>query len=148
MKRKNGFRCSHCKQLVPITKFMGIEHRNHCPFCLWSKHVDLNKPGDRKAKCGAGMEPVGLTFKQEGMDKYGRPKQGEIMIIHRCAECGKISINRIAGDDEPKAILNVLKNSKKFSQDGIKFLTGKDKKEILTQLFGKKEKPGHQFLCI
>ena len=137
MKRKEGFRCNHCKQLVPITKFMGTEHRNHCPFCLWSKHVDLNKPGDRKAKCGAGMEPVGLTFKQEGLDKYGQPKQGEIMIIHWCAECGKISINRIAGDDNPEAILDVLKNPQKINQDDIRPLTEKDKKEILTQLFGK-----------
>jgi len=137
MKRKEGFRCNHCKQLVPITKFIGTEHRNHCPFCLWSGHVDLNKPGDRKAKCGAGMEPVGLTFKQEGLDKYGQPKKGEIMIIHRCAECGKISINRIAGDDNPEAILDVLKNPQKISQDDIKLLTEKDKKEILTQLFGK-----------
>ena len=83
------------------------------------------------------MEPVGLTFKQEGLDKYGQPKKGEIMIIHRCAECGKISINRIAGDDNPEAILDVLKNPQKISQDDIKLLTEKDKKEILTQLFGK-----------
>ena len=42
-KNDNGFICAHCgKEVEPL----GYTSRNHCPFCLWSLHVDIN-PGDR-----------------------------------------------------------------------------------------------------
>jgi len=101
-----GFRCSHCKQWVIINEFMGTTNRNHCNLCLWSKHVD-EKKGDRKSLCQAGMIPLGLTFKQEG---YGR--QGELMLIHLCTVCQKLSINRIASDDITDEIIDVFEQSK------------------------------------
>jgi hypothetical protein len=84
------------------------------------------------------MRPIGLTFKQEGVDKYRRKKQGELMLIHECTRCGKISINRIAGDDNPEVILKVFKESKELNPEkieqlkrtGIRLLTIEDKKEI------------------
>ncbi len=144
-KKKGGFRCCNCGRWVPFSEFMGTEHRNHCPFCLWSKHVDLEKPGDRKSKCQAGMKPIGLTFKHEGVDKYSKLRQGELMLIHECTGCGKISINRIAADDNEKTILKVLKESQELDsrrrtqlkRDGIELLTEEAKEKILTQLFGK-----------
>ena len=145
MKTKKGFRCSRCKQLVPITKFMGTEHRNHCPFCLWSKHVD-NNPGDRKADCSAGMKPIGLTFKHEGADKYGNLRQGELMLIHECASvgCGKVSINRIAADDSAEAIMKIFEESQKhpkkgnqLKRKGIDVLPSEKRETISVQLFGK-----------
>lgn len=143
--KKGGFRCSHCRQWVSTSEFIGTAHRNHCSLCLWSKHVDLEKPGDRKSKCQAGMEPIGLTFKHEGWDKWGEPKQGELMLIHQCTHCEKISINRIAADDNPEAILNVLERSKtledetqrRLKEDCVRLLTERDRGEIVTQLFGK-----------
>jgi hypothetical protein len=54
------------------------------------------------------MRPIGLTLKEEGTDKYGNKKQGDVMIIHRCEKCGKISINRIAADDDNEIILGLL----------------------------------------
>jgi hypothetical protein len=91
------------------------------------------------------MKPIALTFKQEGKDKWGKLKQGELMIIHKCTSCGKISINRIAGDDNPYEILEVWENSQKsitdlvgqLQKEKIKMLTKEDKKEIISQLFGK-----------
>ncbi len=146
--KNGGFRCNHCSGWVTTSEYIGTHHRNHCPSCLWSKHVDLKKAGDRKASCGAGMEPVGLTFKQEGFDKYGRPRQGELMVIHHCTnqECGKISINRIAGDDNPAVILKVFEASQTMDRGlrddiinaGIKLLTKSDEEEIRTQLFGRR----------
>lgn len=143
--KKGGFRCCNCAQWVPFSEFMGTKHRNHCPFCLWSRHVDLVKSGDRKSECKAGMKPIGLTFKLEGVDKYGKLRQGELMVIHECTGCGKISINRIAGDDNPETILNIFKASQRIDKekvaqlrrDGIDVLTEKEIKTILTQLFGK-----------
>lgn len=145
--RKRSFRCCNCGKWILFSEFIGTEHRNHCPFCLWSKHVDLEKQGDRKSKCQTGMKPIGLTFKHEGADKYGKLRQGEILLIHECAGCGKISINRIAGDDNPKAILKIFEESQKLNlkkknqleRDGIKPLSKKMREKILIQLFGKKQ---------
>jgi len=142
---EKGFGCCHCKQWVPFSKFMGTAHRNHCPFCLWSRHVDLEKPGDRMSQCQAGMKPIGLTFKHEGVDKYGRRRQGELMLIHECTGCGKISINRIAADDSEEAILRVFEESQKLPQrkrdklkkEGIEALLAESKEEVLTQLYGR-----------
>ena len=75
-KNDSGFVCVHCgKQVEPL----GYSSRNHCPFCLWSIHVDEN-PGDRACECGAPMEPVSAL---------PDPKKGFI-IIHRCTKCGAI----------------------------------------------------------
>jgi hypothetical protein len=132
-----NFKCSHCQKEVTDSGFMGTANRNHCLFCLWSKHVDLKISGDRKSKCQALMKPIGLTFKQEGIDKYGQPKQGELMLVHQCLGCKKISINRIAGDDKPESIIALFKQPPKIKLENIKFLTPEDEKQLLTQLYGR-----------
>lgn len=133
-----GFKCSHCMQWVVINSYMGTANRNHCNICLWSKHVD-EKRGDRKAECHGGMRPIGLTFKHEGVGR-----QGEIMLVHECAQCEIVSINRIASDDDNEKILTVFDGSQadmdlrvKLGQQGIRMLAANDKMEINTQLFGK-----------
>ncbi len=72
----------------------GTEHRNHCPSCLWSKHLD-EEPGDRAADCAGAMEPVAV---------WSRPG-GDWAIIHRCRTCGVLKSNRIAGDDNEIALV-------------------------------------------
>jgi len=93
------------------------------------------------------MEPIGLTLKAEGVDKYtGKPKEGEIMIIHHCMTCGKISINRIAGDDNPENILALVAGSKRLddglskelAKAGIRLVTFDEKEKVVERLFGKK----------
>jgi len=92
------------------------------------------------------MEPIGLTFKHEGWDKYGKLKQGELMIIHHCLGCDQISINRIAADDLSQKILDLFEKSKKLDQKNkklliesdIRLLEDQDLQEIKNQLFGKK----------
>lgn len=146
--KEDSFVCQNCGRQV-FLKAPGTAHRNHCPFCLWSKHID-EKSGDRKSACGGLMEPIGLTFKKEGIDKFsGLPRQGEIMIIHRCLRCEKISINRLAGDDEARAVLKIFEKGLKISdslkeklqETGIKALEKKDEKEVKVQLFGRVDKP-------
>lgn len=91
------------------------------------------------------MEPIGLTFKQEGVDKYRGVKQGEIMLIHQCVQCDKISINRIAADDSPVMVKRVFKESQRLEEStknrlrkaGIRLLGEKGEREIKTQLYGK-----------
>lgn len=137
--RSGGFKCTHCKQFVIINNIMGMANRNHCNVCLWSKHVD-DLTGDRCATCQGGMEPIGLTFKNEG---YG--KVGEVMLIHLCSVCQKISINRVARDDPEYKILEIYNESlglcepikAQLDQDKIHLLTEDDRQELSTRLFGK-----------
>lgn len=89
------------------------------------------------------MIPLGLTFKMEGVDKYGKDRQGELMLIHKCEGCGKISINRIAADDKVDIIMELFLESKNNSDLkkeleslGIKLLTAENEKEIRKQLYG------------
>lgn len=134
-----GFKCGHCKRWVVINEYIGTANRNHCNICLWSKHVD-EKKGDRRALCGAGMEPIGLTFKAEGWGK-----QGEVMLVHACAGCGKLSINRIAGDDMEMEITDTFRRSlvldmaikRRIEKTGIAMLDEGDETELHVQLFGK-----------
>jgi hypothetical protein len=117
---------------------MGTQNRNHCNLCLWSKHVD-DKKGDRRATCQAGMRPVGLTFRLEG-----RGRRGEIMLIHACSGCPKLSINRIAADDLDSEIVGVFNASLQLENhwrrralgQGIVPAKQSDSREIQRQLFG------------
>jgi hypothetical protein len=52
-----GFKCSHCEKDVPIGDVM---IRDHCPFCLWGRHLD-RIPGDRSAECGGEMKPMSFS---------------------------------------------------------------------------------------
>ncbi|MST04461.1 MAG: RNHCP domain-containing protein [Candidatus Pacebacteria bacterium] len=54
IKVKEDFVCENCK-----TEVKGNGYTNHCPVCLYSKHVDVD-PGDRLSKCGGLMKPMGL----------------------------------------------------------------------------------------
>jgi hypothetical protein len=134
--KSGGFRCSHCRQWVVINHIMGTANRNHCNMCLWSRHVDNDK-GDRRSECRGGMEPIGLTLKHEG---FGRV--GELMLVHECRSCSKLSINRIARDDYDGEILNIFEQSRKIDQsqlthmarEGIELLDEAD--EICRQLYG------------
>ena len=99
------FTCKHCGRYVSArTAISGVVNRNHCPYCLHSRHVDLFKPGDRLCACKGVMAPVGLTVKRS-RDKYARGLNGELMLVHRCTACGTLSINRIAADDDAVRIM-------------------------------------------
>ena len=87
------FRCRHCRAEVAADA-AGTRHRNHCPHCLWSLHVDV-APGDRLQSCGGSMEPIAVWVKRDG----------EWALVHRCAGCHAARVNRIAGDDNEYALL-------------------------------------------
>lgn len=139
----NNIKCIHCNKDISLDNNIGTRNRNHCPFCLYSQHLDENIPGDRKSNCRFEMEPIALTFMNRGIDKYGKKIQGEIMIVHRCCNpnCKKISINRIAGDDDPYAIMEIFNTffSKKITlPKNIIAIEKTDEDEVKNQLFGKR----------
>lgn len=90
------------------------------------------------------MKPIGLTFKNENENPFSKNHSGELMIIHSCLNCGRISCNRIAGDDNTYIITELLK--KAFAVDdktmtvlsylNISLLTQEDEKDVFTALYG------------
>lgn len=105
------FRCVHCGYWVTSNpQFSGVQHRNHCPYCLWSKHLDWFEAGDRLSPCKAAMRPVGLALKKTHK-KYNSAHTGELMLVHQCLECGKSVINRIAADDDVETIVSIYRAS-------------------------------------
>ncbi len=136
------FKCGHCHVLVSSAHFLsGVKNRNHCPYCLWSCHLDLYAAGDRLSACKGQMKPIGLTFKM-GRNKYRNSSGGELMLIHQCVECGTLSINRIAADDDASTLLDVFKtsienpNNFAYKRDGILPLGPKDANILHRQLYG------------
>ena len=96
-KNDSGFICAHCgKEVQPL----GYTSRNHCPFCLWSLHLDEN-PGDRASGCGGQMEPISAE---------PDPKKGFI-ITHRCTKCGAIRRNKAAAEakNQPDNMSKLIK---------------------------------------
>jgi len=81
------FTCLVCGRVVS-----GDGYTNHCPSCLWSRHVDVH-PGDRAAACRGLMEPVGI-------DTTG----GRTALEHRCRDCGHRRRNRLSELDDGAAV--------------------------------------------
>ncbi len=139
------FRCAHCRAIVSCAHLLsGVNNRNHCPYCLWSCHLDLYVAGDRLCACKAPMRPIGLTMKK-GRNKYQREPRGELMLIHECVECRTLSINRIAADDDSETVISVFQQSLTRSHElhticmgqRIDPLNIKDREIIYTQLYGR-----------
>jgi hypothetical protein len=72
----------------------GGKQRNHCPYCLYSRHVDGRKPGDRAGDCGGSMAPIGVFLHPNG----------EEVVVHRCLNCDFDRYNRVAADDDVELV--------------------------------------------
>ena len=66
------------------------------------------------------------------------------MLIHECSECGELSINRIAADDDPESIIEAFNNSLLYGyqirmrceQNEIALLNAEDAEIVFAQLYG------------
>jgi hypothetical protein len=106
------FECGHCRLGVSAEpRLSGVQNRNHCPYCLWSKHVDLQAAGDRLCACKGLMRPVGLALKRTKKKYASASARGELMLVHRCAGCGALSLNRVAADDSAGRLRDVFEAS-------------------------------------
>ncbi len=91
------FVCEVCgKKVEPL----GYSARDHCPYCLCSKHVDIN-PGDRKNICKGILKPVSI-------DKF----KDTYKIVYRCDKCHEFHRNIMAKDDDYDVILEIMQNIK------------------------------------
>ncbi len=91
MKDEN-FVCENCKRNV--TK-LNYSARDHCPYCLYSKHIDIN-PGDRLNTCMGMLVPIDI---EKFKDTY--------KIIYKCEKCGMIHKNIAANDDNMDKIIEL-----------------------------------------
>ena len=92
----DSFTCGHCHRFVGSLP-SGGHHRNHCPYCLYSRHVDAERSGDRASPCGGMMAPIGA---------FQRPN-GEHVLVHRCECCGFERFNRLGADDDFELALSL-----------------------------------------
>jgi rubrerythrin len=86
-----NFVCEFCGQNI-----IGDGYTNHCPFCLYSKHVDIH-PGDREASCQGLMKPTEVEVKNH-----------KLSIVHTCVLCGYQKKNKLSEDDNREVIFQLL----------------------------------------
>ena len=91
-KNDNFFICENCGNEV---KPLNYTSRDHCPYCLYSKHVDIN-PGDRLNTCKGLLEPIGI---EKFKDTY--------KIIYKCNKCKTLHKNIMANDDDMNKIIEL-----------------------------------------
>ena len=84
------FVCDQCG-----TNVIGNGYTNHCPQCLWSKHVDEN-PGDRASLCGGAMAPTSVSV-----------FAGAYRVLHRCERCGFIRPQNAAENDNVERLISL-----------------------------------------
>ncbi len=92
-RKVEDFTCENCGTFV-----QGDGYTDHCPSCLYSKHVDIN-PGDRASNCGGTMKPVAAEV-----------KKNEYKIHYKCEKCGYEHKVRSSPNDSFDVILNLVKN--------------------------------------
>lgn len=86
------FICENCGKNVQRLEYSA---RDHCPYCLCSKHVDIN-PGDRNNGCLGILEPIDI-------EKFKHTYK----IIYKCRKCGQSHKNIMANDDDLDMIIQI-----------------------------------------
>lgn len=94
-KKVEDFVCENCGTVVK-----GDGYTNHCPRCLYSKHVDIN-PGDRACSCGGLMKPIEIL-----------QKNGNFIILHKCEKCGFERKNKVNDNDNYQKIIEIASYKK------------------------------------
>lgn len=84
------FICENCQKKINKLEYTA---RDHCPYCLYSKHVDIN-PGDRLNTCLGLLEPIGI-------EKF----KNTYKIVYKCKSCNQKHKNIMASDDNMNLII-------------------------------------------
>jgi RNHCP domain len=94
-RRIENFKCENCGYDV-----VGNGYTNHCPKCLWSKHVDIN-PGDRENSCHGLMKPISYSI-----------SGGRYVLIQQCERCGAEKNIKLRTEDSVDTLIRIS-NSRK-----------------------------------
>lgn len=93
IRKKEDFICEHCGE-----KVAGDGYTDHCPKCLWGKHVDLEIPGDRASECRGLMEPMRVLY-----------EKGKYKIIYKCTKCNHEFTVRSGEGDNGELLVSMVK---------------------------------------
>ena len=93
------FICENCGEAVNKLNYTA---RDHCPHCLYSKHVDI-MPGDRLNECKGLLRPIAI---EKFKDTY--------KIVYQCQKCKQIHKNIMASDDDMNLIIELTKETPKY----------------------------------
>lgn len=97
--RDEEFVCENCGKTVSKLEYSA---RDHCPYCLYSKHVDIN-PGDRLNECKGLLKPITI-------EKF----KNSYKIVYKCTKCGQIHKNIVASDDDMDLIIELSKETPNY----------------------------------
>ncbi|OGI25122.1 MAG: hypothetical protein A3J76_02810 [Candidatus Moranbacteria bacterium RBG_13_45_13] len=92
-RRIEDFECENCG-----AKVKGNGYTDHCPVCLWGKHMDIY-PGDRVNICHGMMKPVRVIKKGDGY-----------VIEYRCMKCEHQFRVKLAQNDNFEALIRITRN--------------------------------------
>ena len=92
-KNKEDFICEKCGE-----KVIGNGYTNHCPKCLWSKHVDIN-PGDRASTCQGMMRPIKVEI-----------EKGEYILTYQCEKCLFERRKKVEKEDNFDEVIKLAKS--------------------------------------
>lgn len=98
--RDENFDCEVCGKTISKLNYTA---RDHCPYCLCSKHLDI-QPGDRMADCHGILKPIGI-------EKF---KTDYFKIIYKCDKCGMVKKNITAIDDNMDKIIEIMSHPQNF----------------------------------
>lgn len=87
-----SFICEFCGKDVIKSDYTA---RDHCPHCLYSKHVDIN-PGDRMNECKGLLKPISIEKFKESFK-----------IIYKCEKCNELHKNIMLKDDNIDLIIEL-----------------------------------------
>lgn len=93
------FICENCHKEVDKLNYTA---RDHCPYCLYSKHVDI-MPGDRQNECKGLLKPIAI---EKFKDTY--------KIVYKCEKCNQIHKNIVANDDDMNLIIELSKETPNY----------------------------------
>jgi predicted RNA-binding Zn-ribbon protein involved in translation (DUF1610 family) len=85
IRKKENLKCYFCGAEV-----VGNGYTDHCPVCLWGKHMDAIVPGDRASDCKGRMRPKRVLY-----------EKGKLIIEYSCEKCGhQFRVEAAAGDNK------------------------------------------------
>lgn len=91
-KVKEDFGCENCGE-----KVKGDGYTDHCPKCLWGKHVDSEIPGDRASECRGLMKPIEVAY-----------LSGKFKIHYKCTKCRHEFWVREGEGDEREILMGLM----------------------------------------
>jgi hypothetical protein len=93
---REDFVCENCGMVIK-----GNGYTDHCPDCLFSKHVDVN-PGDRAERCHGLMKPVHALHNRKNF-----------VLSYTCLKCGTGKKVNAATSDNEELLIRLASNGSK-----------------------------------